>query len=227
MTNPNNAVGTIGAYGGRTSVEALNDVLSAFDGRGIVNGFNAEPTTGLTVAIGGGSSRDVAIAEDNNGDKTTINNRSGAPINVTMASAHATLYRGDSIVVYTNNPPQVTETLSDNPSACGIIPVQGTTASSASGVTFPTNAQIRSAITADGGLGTSAYYTILANVTLSPNMSTLTSSAIQQGARAFLRGAVIPKTSATSIGGVKMEISSVDIGEGAMLESGKIYAVIQ
>ena len=70
MTNPNNAVGTNGAYGGRTSVNAFNDILGAFSS-GILSGWVCSPDTGLTLALGGdGTTRDVAVAEDTAGNKT-------------------------------------------------------------------------------------------------------------------------------------------------------------
>ena len=69
MTNPNNAIGTNGAYGGRTSVNAFNDNLAIYQGRGILSGFAVSPNAGMSVAIGGnGTTRDVAIAEDNIGN---------------------------------------------------------------------------------------------------------------------------------------------------------------
>ena len=84
MTNPNDAVGTNGAFGGRTSVNAFNDVLAVLSS-GILSGWACSPNSGMSVVVGGdGSNRDVAIAEDNAGNKTTINNISASPIAVTM-----------------------------------------------------------------------------------------------------------------------------------------------
>ncbi|MBQ5908875.1 MAG: hypothetical protein IIW85_00935, partial [Bacteroidaceae bacterium] len=106
MTNPNNAVGTNGAYNGRTSVNAFNDIMGAFT-KGVVSGWNCTPKSGMTVSVGGdGSTRDVAIAEDNAGNKTSINNISGQPIDVTIPAAPATGNRIDLIVAYVENPPQ-------------------------------------------------------------------------------------------------------------------------
>ena len=36
MANPNNAIGTNAAFGGRTSPNAFNDVLGAFKNRGFI-----------------------------------------------------------------------------------------------------------------------------------------------------------------------------------------------
>ena len=55
MANPNNAVGTNGAFGGRTSVNAFNDVLATFTGRGVIQGWAVTPSTGLKVNVGGQS----------------------------------------------------------------------------------------------------------------------------------------------------------------------------
>lgn len=43
MTNPNNAVGTNGAYNGRTSVNAFNDNLAVYTSRGVISGWAMAP----------------------------------------------------------------------------------------------------------------------------------------------------------------------------------------
>ena len=180
MTNPNNAVGTNAAYGGRTSVNAFNDDLTIYS-RGILSGWACSPKSGMTVQIGGnGSERDAAVAEDNAGNKTSINNISGSPIDVTIPAAPATNNRIDLIVAYADNPPSGTSTVVDNPAACGIIVVSGTAASSP---TAPTNATIRSAITADGASGSTAYYVILAQIRVGTGVTTIGSGVITQGAK--------------------------------------------
>lgn len=178
MTNPNNAVGTNAAYGGRTSVNAFNDDLTIYS-RGILSGWACSPKSGMTVQIGGnGSDRDAAVAEDNAGNKTSINNISGSPIDVTIPAAPATNNRIDLIVAYADNPPSGTSTVVDNPAACGIIVVSGTAASNP---TAPTNAAIRSAITADGASGSTAYYVILAQIRVGTGVTTIGSGVITQG----------------------------------------------
>lgn len=178
MTNPNNAVGTNAAYGGRTSVNAFNDDLNIYS-RGIISGWSCSPKSGMTVQIGGnGSERDVAAAEDNAGNKTSINNISGSPIDVTIPAAPATNNRIDLIVAYADNPPSGTSTVVDNPAACGIIVVSGTAAASP---TEPTNAAIRSAITTDGATGSTAYYVILAKIRVGTGVTTIGSGVITQG----------------------------------------------
>ena len=178
MTNPNNAVGTNAAYGGRTSVNAFNDDLTIYS-RGILSGWGCSPKSGMTVQIGGnGADRDAAVAEDNAGNKTSINNISGSPIDVTIPAAPATNNRIDLIVAYADNPPSGTSTVVDNPAACGIIVVSGTAAASP---TAPTNATIRSAITADGASGSTAYYVILAQIRVGTGVTTIGSGVITQG----------------------------------------------
>lgn len=178
MTNPNNAVGTNAAYGGRTSVNAFNDDLTIYS-RGILSGWACSPKSGMTVQIGGnGSDRDAAVAEDNAGNKTSINNISGSPIDVTIPAAPATNNRIDLIVAYADNPPSGTSTVVDNPAACGIIVVSGTAAASP---TAPTDATIRSAITADGASGSTAYYVILAQIRVGTGVTTIGSGVITQG----------------------------------------------
>lgn len=195
MTNPGNAIGTNAAYGGRTSVNAFNDGLAGYS-RGVLSGWGCTPDSGLTVALGGdGNNRDVAIAEDNAGNKTTINNISGSPVSVTIAGAPASNSRIDAIVAYIDNPANGDSTTADNPGACGIIPVSGT--ASASPVA-PTESAIRTAITADGASGTTAYYVVLATVTISAGTTDLTSSNITAGTSAGLGTAQIQDEAVTA-----------------------------
>lgn len=178
MTNPNNAIGTNGAFGGRTSVDAFNDGLASYSA-GIMSGWACEPSSGLTVILGGdGNTRDVAIAEDNAGNKTTINNISGSPISVTVGAAPNSNSRIDSIVAYVDNPPTGSSTATDNYGACGLIVVPGTVAASP---VAPNESTIRTAITADGASGTTAYYVVLANITIANGTTDIDSTMIKAG----------------------------------------------
>lgn len=177
MTNPGNAVGTNGAFGGRTSVNALNDDLSAFIDRGVLSGWGCIPSGGLTVALGGnGVKRDVAIAMDDVGNRTTVNNISENPINLTLPAAPNSGQRIDAIVAYVNNPPQGSSTAMDNPQACGLIAVSG--AAVAQNPVAPTDSTIRSAITADGASGSTAYYVVLTTVKVSAGMTDIVANNI-------------------------------------------------
>lgn len=195
MTNPNDAVGTNGAFGGRTSVNAFNDVLGAFQSRGVLSGWGVAPSSGMTVACGGsGSTRDVAVAEDSSGNKTTVNNISGSPITVTLDSAPASNSRYDAIVIYVDKPP-IGNATQDNPECCGIIPVTGTAASTPS---YPDDAAIRSAITADGASGATAYYAVIAYVLVASTTTTITSGMITAGPGAAIGTNQIADGSVTS-----------------------------
>lgn len=178
MTNPNNAVGTNAAYSGRTSVNAFNDDLAAYS-RGVLSGWACSPSTGLKVQLGGsGITRDVAVAVDNAGNRTTINNISGSPIEMTISAAPSTNSRIDAIVAYVDNPAEGVSTVADNPAACGMIVVKGTAAASP---VEPNESTIRAAITADGASGVTAYYAILATVTIASGTTDLTSDNITLG----------------------------------------------
>lgn len=192
MTNPDNAIGTNGAYNGRTSVDAFNDDLSVYS-RGILNGWSCVVSSGLTVALGGVNGvRDVAVATDNNGNNTTINNISQSPVQVTISSAPATNSRIDLVVAYVDNPPQGVSTTADNPNACGLIVVKGS--ANASPVE-PDDGAIRTAITADGASGTTAYYVILAKITIASGTTDLTNDNIAQGDLAQENGSLISEGS--------------------------------
>lgn len=192
MTNPNNAIGTNGAYGGRTSVNAFNDGLAVYASRGVLSGFTVSPDTGMKVVIGGsGTTRDVAVAEDNAGNRTTINNISGAPVSVTIPGAPASNSRIDLLVAYVENPPQGTATITDNYGVCGLIVVSG---ASAATPVEPDDSDIRTAITADGASGTTAYYVVLGSVKVSAGATDITGNMITQGAKVSLGGDLL-KTS--------------------------------
>lgn len=179
MTNPNNAVGTNAAFGGRTSVNAFNDVASVLS-RGIITGWVCSAGGGMSVNIGGtANTRDVAIALDNSGNKTTINNISDAPINLTIDTAPATNSRYDLVVAYVDNPAMGTSTDVDNPGACGIIVVKGTASSSP---VVPNDSAIRTAITGDGASGSTAYYVVLAQITVGTGVTVISSGNISQSA---------------------------------------------
>ena len=178
MTNPNNAIGTNAAFNGRTSPNALNDIAASLTS-GIVSGWTCAPKAGMTVQLGGSASvRDVALAEDNAGDKLTINNRSGAPVEVTLSGAPATNNRIDAIVAYVDNPSTGDDTTTDNPSTCGIIAVSGTVAANP---VAPNDTAIRAAITTDGATGGVAYYVVLATILVGTNVTTIGSGVITQG----------------------------------------------
>lgn len=178
MTNPNNAIGTNGAFGGRTSVNAFNDDLSAWS-RGVMSGWACVPDSGMTVALGGDSNiRDVAVAVDDAGNRTTINNISQAPVNVTIPGAPASNTRIDSIVAYVDNPPQGSATITGNYESCGIIVVSGTATANP---VAPNESTIRTAITADGATGATAYYVVLANVRVANGTTDITAGEIEPG----------------------------------------------
>lgn len=179
MTNPNNSVGTNAGYNGRTTPNAFNDVLGIFDIPGIVSGWECSPKSGMTVQIGGGDVRDVAIAENNAGNRVTINNRSGAPIDVTLPGAPATGNRYDVIVAYVNNPINGAGASDvDFPSQVGLIVVSGTTAANPN---YPSPDQINAAITADGGDGPNAYQVQLCSIFVGQGVTTIGSGSIEGG----------------------------------------------
>ena len=175
MTNPNDAIGVNAAYGTRTSTNAFNDICQLVNGRGVLSGWSVVPKTGMTVEVGGvAGTRDVAIGEDNLGNRITFNNRIGTAVEVEIAAASASANRYDAIVLYAKNPAIATAASpipQDAPSVCGIIDVQG----DALGVS---DAQIRAAITADGGAGTNAYYAVIATIYVGQGTTAITGANI-------------------------------------------------
>ena len=209
MTNPNNAIGVNAAYGTRTSVNALNDLAQVFNSRGVLSGWAVVPKSGMTVSVGGvAGTRDVAVGEDNLGNRICLNNRLASSVDVTIPAASASSARYDAIVVYANNPAQAEDTTPDAPSVCGIIVASG----SAGGVS---DAQIRSAITADGGTGSTAYYAVLAQVYVGAGATVITSANISQskiGAEPEDGSITTAKIADGAITAAKVA-SSVEVGE--------------
>lgn len=217
MTNPDNALGTNGAFGGRTSVNAFNDVLATFASAGIVSGFAVAPDTGMTVEVGGsGTVRDVAVAEDPFGNRTTIDNISGDPIPVTIDTASTTTARTDSIVAYVNSPANASDTSVDNPTACGIITVNGTSGGA------PLDSAIRTAITADGGTGSTAYYVVIANVSVPANTTTITSGLISAGKSINLSKTATPGSNGLMSGADKSKLDGIPAGWTALQDTAVI-----
>ena len=209
MTNPNNSVGTNAAYDGRTSVNAFNDVLGLLP-RGVLSGWACVPKSGLTVSLGGVSgTRDVAIAEGNNGNRTTINNIPGTPIDVTISAAPGANSRIDLIVAYVDNPPTGVSTTADNPSACGLITVEGTAAATP---TAPDDSDIRTAITADGASGTTAYYVVLAQVTIPSGTTDIDNSMISSGGNSGIRSQNIDFTTFTKYASLDNNVTLTNVG---------------
>lgn len=177
MTNPNNSIGTPAAYGGRSSIKGFNAITQVFT-RGIVSGFHTTAATGLNVTVGGvANTPDIAIAENNEGLRTTIINRGSSAVAIALGNAPSTNKVIRAIVAYVKNSAPSTSAEIDNQSACGIIVVSGTESATPS---LPSDATIRTAITADGGDGASAYYVIVASATLTSGSASITS--IAQGA---------------------------------------------
>lgn len=203
MTNPNNAIGTNGAFGGRTSVNAFNDDLSAWS-RGVMSGWACVPDSGMTVALGGDSNiRDVAVAVDDAGNRTSINNISQAPVKVTIPGAPASNTRIDSIVAYVDNPPQGSATITDNYESCGIIVVSGTATANP---VAPSESTIRTAITADGATGATAYYVVLANVSVASGTTDITAGEIESGDISGLVGEGVVKAD-------NIDFATIGLGE--------------
>lgn len=211
MSNPNNAFGTNAAFGGRTSPNAFNDVMGAFQSRGILSGWACSPDSGMSVVFGGdGTTRDVAIAEDNSGNKLSVNNIPGTPISVTIAAAPATQTRIDAVVAYIENPPQGTSTATDNYGAVNVLDVQGTASSSP---TAPDDNAIRTAITTDGASGSTAYYVVLAYITVASGTTDITSNLIEAGPSAELQ---------TALTNIPADTITTDMIQSAAVTSNKI-----
>ena len=132
---------------------------------------------------------------------------------VTVAAAPPSNSRIDAIVAYVDNPPEGTASTADNPAACGLISVAGTAAANP---VAPNESAIRTAITADGASGTTAYYVVLATVTVPTGTTDLIQGYIEQGEESKL-------TIMSSASNITM--TTVDPGEGVDIEDNHFIAV--
>lgn len=175
MTNPDNIVRVRARNGGRASVYEANAWCQNWT-TGFVEGSITQNTSAdMNILVNGSPSKPaVAIAA------------TPAPYNIALdivgqkaiaITAPATNSRYSAIVAYTDDLSLATteDTVTGSPASCGLIVVNGT--ASATPV-YPTDATIRTAITADGATGSQAAYVVLAYILVSSNTTTITNSLI-------------------------------------------------
>lgn len=175
MTNPDNIVRVRARNGGRASVYEANAWCQNWN-TGFVEGSITQNTSAdMNILVNGSPSKPaVAIAA------------TPAPYNIALdivgqkaiaITAPATNSRYSAIVAYTDDLSLATteDTVTGSPASCGLIVVNGTTSATP---VYPTDATIRTAITADGGTGSQAAYVVLAYVLVANDTTTITNSLI-------------------------------------------------
>lgn len=172
-TNPGNIVRVRARNGGRASVYEANGWCQSFS-MGVLegNGVTQNTSADMNVLVGGSPSKpDVVIAQNPSGYKVALDLVGQQAVAITAPASGS---RHTVIVAYTDDLAlSTTETnVTGSPSSCGLIVVNG------SNVASPSDAQIRSAITADGATGSQASYAILADINVSSNTTMITNSLI-------------------------------------------------
>lgn len=176
MTNPDNIVRVRARNGGRASVYEANawcQMLNAglLEGNGVLQNTSAD----MNVLVGGSASKpDVVIATAPSGYHVALDIVGQQAVAIT---APATNSRISAIVAYTDDLSLATteDTVTGSPASCGLIVVNGTTSANP---TNPTEATIRSAITADGATGSQAAYVVIAYITVSSATTAITNTLI-------------------------------------------------
>lgn len=176
MTNPGSIVRVRARNGGRASVYEANGWAQGFtagllDGNGVIQNTSAN----MNVLVGGSTTKpDVVLATNPSGYRIALDLVGQQAVAITAPASNS---RITSIVAYTNDlaVASTQTTTTGSPATCGLIAVNGT--SSASPVE-PSDATIRSAITADGGTGSQACYCVIANIVVSSNTTAITDSLI-------------------------------------------------
>lgn len=176
MTNPNNTVRVRARNGGRASVYEANGWCQAYT-IGLLkgNGVTQNTSADMNVLVGGSSAKpDVVIAENPSGYKVALDLVSQQAVAITAPASNS---RISAIVAYTDDLSLATtqDTVTGSPSSCGLIVVNGTASGSPSA---PSDAQIRTAITADGATGSQAAYCVIATILVASGTTTITNSLI-------------------------------------------------
>lgn len=176
MTNPDNIVRVRARNGGRASVYEANGWAQAytsglFEGEGVIQNTSAD----MNVLVGGSASKpDVVLAENPAGYKFALDIVGQQAVAITAPASNS---RISAIVAYTDDVSLATteDTVTGSPSSCGLIVVNGTAAADPS---EPSDAQIRSAITADGATGSQAAYCVIATILVENTTTIITNSLI-------------------------------------------------
>lgn len=176
MTNPDNIVRVRARTGGRASVYEANGWCQAYtsglvEGNGVIQNTSAD----MNVLVGGSASKpDVVLAENPSGYKIALDLVGQQAVAITAPASNS---RISAIVAYTDDLSLSTteDTVTGSPASCGLIVVNGTAASTPSD---PTDAQIRTAITADGATGSQAAYCVIATILVANDTTIITNSEI-------------------------------------------------
>lgn len=176
MTNPDNIVRVRARNGGRASVYEANGWAQAFTS-GLVegNGVKQNTSADMNVLVGGSTAKpDVVLAENPSGYRVALDLVGQQALAITAPASNS---RISAIVAYTDDLSLATteDTVTGSPASCGLIVVNGTTSATPSD---PTDAQIRTAITADGATGSQAAYCVIATILVASNTSTITDTLI-------------------------------------------------
>lgn len=176
MTNPDDIVRVRARLEGRASVYEANGWAQAYT-TGLLSGNGVLPNTvpDMNVLVGGSQDNpDVVIAQNANGYKIALDIVGQQAITITAPASQS---RISAIVAYTDDLSLAStdSATTGSPSSCGLIVVNGNTASTP---TEPSEATIRSAITADGATGSQACYCVIATILVSSSTTTISTSLI-------------------------------------------------
>ena len=215
MTNPGNMVRVRARRGGRTSVYEANAIAQAFN-KGILAGTGVvqNTTANMNVLVGGAPTNPtVVLAATPTGYKVVLDLVSQQSVTITKPAANS---RISQIIAYTNDVAAATDEsgTTGSPSTCGLIVVNGS-ASSRPGA--PTDAEIRAAITADGGTGAQAAYAVLASVTVTSASAAISNSMISNVMSTLIGTKIADK----SIEGAKIKDGTLT---GAKIKDGTLTA---
>lgn len=205
MTNPNNIVRVRARNGGRASVYEANAWAQGYsmgilEGTGVIQNTSAD----MNVLVGGSATKpDVLIAENPAGYKIALDIIGQQAV---ALSAPVSNSRISAIVAYTDDLSLASsqDDVTGSPASCGLIVVNGTAAANP---VAPTDAQIRTAITADGATGSQASYCVIATVTVASDATMITNSLISTNQAAIGSKNIDFATSTDSVGWKKVPIS--------------------
>lgn len=177
MTNPDDIVRYNTRNGGRGSYAGANAWTQYYTpGAMSQSAVRASEPAGLGVTVGATNSANPmpVLATTPSGLRVALELTGSTVLTISRPLSNQ---RISAVVAYTNDLALAStqSAVTGSPASCGLIVVPGTDAASP---VPPTDAQIRSAITADGGTGSSAAYAILGLVTIASDTTAITDNMI-------------------------------------------------
>lgn len=216
MTNPDNTVRVRARKNGRASVYEANAWAQPYS-TGALTGTAVTATSPATLGVtinGDANAPAIVIAKNPSGYKIALDLTAEVSLPLTAPASTSQIV---AIVAYTDDLSVIGTDSEEtgSPSSCGLLAVYGTASSSP---VAPSDAAIRTAITADGANGAEASYAILATISLTSTTTAVSANNITTN---------ISSIEPVNLAGAIIEVTTTDPGEGVDLPANHFIAVVK